>query len=208
MWNKRKESWMSVWQGSCDWNGKDHLGSAKCKQWVHSCSDSTVQGRDGSPCAGAGLGELSFPLPPLLTAYFFLCHGLQWCRVFLESVVLFAVIALQDRVKIQPVPPETHSSKSKPKTNSCWRGWWGSSCCEHSSCWIWEDCWGTVAEFSFQAHHAQSPVLFWNNFLLRATDKKKKTVHTLEINTWITSFHENLIVKLPGMSKSNQTIYS
>lgn len=56
---------------------------------------------------------------------FFLCHGLQWCRVFLESVMLFAVIAFQNRVKIQSIPPETHPSKSKPKTNSCWRGWWG-----------------------------------------------------------------------------------
>lgn len=139
-----KDSWLHVWWGHCDWNGKDDLGSAKCKQWVPSCGDYPLCRAGMDPGAGAWLGEPPFPVPPLLTACFFLCHDLQWGRVLLESVLLFSVIVLRDRVKIQPVPPETHSSKGriKAKQTHVEESCGGFCCCDHFSCWLWEDCCG------------------------------------------------------------------
>lgn len=145
-------------------------------------------------------------LPPAtpFNSLFFLCHDLQWCRVLLKSVVLFAVIALWERVKIQSVHPQTHSSKSKPKTNSCWRGWWGILL-------LWPFlllALGRLLEalwLNFSFRHAMHKAQLSVEIISCVESQITNNMYTLKVNTLITSFHQNLIVKLAGMSKLNQT---
>lgn len=123
MWNKWNISWLNVWQEHCEM-GRIIWGLQSASNGSIPVQIILSAGQWWIPMCWSRSGWAFLPPATPFNSLFFLCHDLQWYRVLLKLVVLFAVIALWERVNFSQSLLR-HSSKSKQKTNSFWRGWWG-----------------------------------------------------------------------------------